>query len=67
MEYDAPLVCPEVIGREKELAVFHQALQETALLQSWITVLAGEVGIGKSRPTVETKRKALQMGCMTFQ
>ncbi len=54
----APLYCPRIIGRERELAALADATSRAIGASAAIVVLAGEAGIGKTRLLGEFRSQA---------
>lgn len=47
--YDPAVLCPDVVGRDGELAALRQRLDEVAAGRGGVVALVGEAGAGKSR------------------
>jgi predicted ATPase len=47
--FDKPVVCPNQIGRDDELAALRQVAAGVATRSGQTVLVAGEAGIGKSR------------------
>ncbi|HKE98494.1 MAG TPA: AAA family ATPase, partial [Actinomycetes bacterium] len=56
------VLCPELIGRDEELAAVAGALQGAREGRGSTTVLVGEAGIGKSRLEREVAARARGLG-----
>ncbi|HKF00383.1 MAG TPA: AAA family ATPase, partial [Actinomycetes bacterium] len=56
------VLCPELIGRDEELAAVVVALEEAQRGRGSTTVLVGEAGIGKSRLEREVAARARGLG-----
>jgi hypothetical protein len=57
------VLCPVVVGRDEELAILEQSLQEARGGRGGVLLLLGEAGIGKSRPAREAAAAAAGRGC----
>jgi MoxR-like ATPase len=56
------VLCPVVVGRDEELAILEQSLQEARGGRGGVLLLLGEAGIGKSRPAREAAAAAAGRG-----
>src|SRR5690348_5187003 len=65
--YNQPVVCPNLIGRTEEIAVFHKRITEVISGSGQVTLLCGEAGIGKSRLVAEIKASATTLGFQYLQ
>ncbi len=67
IRFDAPLVCPVVIGRTTELTGMRALLEQANSGAGQVILLAGEAGIGKSRLVAETLAEANRQGFLVLQ
>src|SRR5262245_18944711 len=58
--HSSPVTSPTMIGREAQLVLVTDLLTQASSGQSRIALVAGEVGIGKSRLVGEIKARATQ-------
>jgi DNA-binding CsgD family transcriptional regulator len=65
--FDASVVCPVLIGRTAELAVFHLLLEQAKSGSGHVALLSGEAGVGKSRLVAEVKTSAEREGFLLLQ
>jgi DNA-binding CsgD family transcriptional regulator len=69
MLFDKPVLCPVLIGREKDLQALDRLVLQACEKNGQIALIAGEAGIGKSRLIREAKKRAphgtliLEGGC----
>ena len=56
------VLCPVMIGRDKELTQLEEALQGAVRGAGQVVMLAGDAGIGKTRLAVELEGRAHKMG-----
>ena len=64
--FDAPLVCPILVGRAQHRDAIAQALAAAAGGNGRTLLLAGEAGIGKSRLVAEARALAAQRGFLVL-
>src|SRR5713101_3725785 len=67
VSFTKPVVCPKIIGRISELAALRLLVEQAKGGQGQIALIAGEVGIGKSRLTAEIKIYATTQGFQLLQ
>jgi len=65
--FNKSVVCPLLVGRTDEMAVFHQLLDEAKSGKGQVVLLCGEAGIGKSRLVAELKAEVLAQGFQSLQ
>jgi DNA-binding CsgD family transcriptional regulator/tetratricopeptide (TPR) repeat protein len=65
--FDASVVCPVLIGRTAEFAVFHLLLEQAKSGSGHVALLGGEAGVGKSRLVAEVKTSAEREGFLLLQ
>ena len=58
MNFDTPVICPVLIGRENDLQRLERLLAQAQEGQGQIALVSGEAGIGKSRLVREAKARA---------
>ena len=56
--FETPIVCPVLIGRERQIDVLLRLVDQARTGQGQTTLIAGEAGIGKSRLIAELKPSA---------
>src|SRR5690348_10636369 len=61
------IVCPVLIGREKDLAALQTCLEQTKRGEGLVALIGGEAGVGKSRLVEETKTYAADQGFVLMQ
>ena len=62
-----PVVCPVLIGRTPDLALFQLSLEQVKSGKGQVALLCGEAGIGKSRLVTEIKTEAFAQGFQLLQ
>ena len=67
MVQQSAVVCPEIIGREREMASLRHAFNEVGSGHGQIIIISGEAGIGKSRLVDEFKQTLLNTDVTVFQ
>jgi len=65
--FNKPVVCPILIGRTDEIAVFHKLIAEAKSSKGQVILLCGEASIGKSRLVAELKTEAATLGFQSLQ
>lgn len=65
--FNQPVICPILIGRTDEIAVFHKLIDEVISGKGQICLLGGEAGIGKSRLVAELKTAVFAQGFQFLQ
>src|SRR5579872_6861620 len=65
--FEHPVVCPIVVGRERQIGVLADLLDRLAAGAGATMLLSGEAGIGKTRLVAETRARALAKGVRVFQ
>jgi len=65
--FNQPVICPTLIGRTDEIAVFHKLIDEVKSGKGQVILLCGEAGIGKSRLIAELKTEAFAQGFQSLQ
>jgi DNA-binding CsgD family transcriptional regulator len=65
--FDASVVCPVLIGRTAEFAVFQLLLEQAKSGSGHVALLSGEAGVGKSRLVAEVKTSAEREGFLLLQ
>jgi DNA-binding CsgD family transcriptional regulator/predicted negative regulator of RcsB-dependent stress response len=61
------IVCPVLIGREKDLAALQTCLEQAKRGEGQVALIGGEAGVGKSRLVEETKTYAADQGFVLLQ
>jgi len=61
-----PLFNQVVVGRQPEMDMLHTALDDVLTDRGWLTILAGEPGIGKTRIAQELTTLAKQRGAQVL-
>jgi class 3 adenylate cyclase len=56
------VLCPVLIGRERELNILEDALLGANRGQGQVVILSGDAGMGKTRLSTELQRRAQQLG-----
>src|SRR5262245_65945825 len=64
---ERPVLCPVLVGRAHQLALFGQLLAASSAGQGQIVLLAGEAGVGKSRLVAEVRERAAAEGFAVLQ
>jgi DNA-binding NarL/FixJ family response regulator len=65
--FETPIVCPVLIGRERQFDLLLRLLDQARTGQGQTALIAGEAGIGKSRLIAELKPSALNQGLAILQ
>ena len=65
--FNKPVVCPTLIGRTDEIAIFHKLLDEAKSGKGQVALLCGEAGIGKSRLVAELRTAAVAQGFQSMK
>ncbi len=60
--FEKSIVCPDLIGREKDLESLTRLIEQTAHSNGQVALVAGEAGIGKSRLVSEATYRAKESG-----
>jgi DNA-binding CsgD family transcriptional regulator len=61
------VICPVLIGREDDLAVIHQLMEQAAQGKGQVALVSGEAGLGKSRLVSESIEQANRSGSRILQ
>ena len=61
------LVCPLIIGRDRELGAIERCLEFAAHGSGQVITIAGEAGIGKSRVAREVAARAERLGWLVLE
>src|SRR5689334_10851896 len=65
--FETPIVCPVLIGRERQLDLLSRLVDQARTGQGQTALIAGEAGIGKSRLIAELKPAATRQGLTILQ
>src|SRR5437870_1045540 len=65
--HDRPLVCPRLVGRDRQVATIERLLDDAASRRGRVLLVAGEAGVGKSRLVAEARARAAARGFLALQ